>query len=129
MTDKKELNNEELEKVAGGTHQEDISALPTPPERHLDQHEARNYIGQVVYVIDDDNHFKWARGFLLSSCDVSTACGSEIIHTIDVRDFNYQVAIEDDDGRILKSPGVHKFCGDDTTLYLCNQEYFKQIYK
>jgi len=68
MSEKKELNNEELEKVNGGSWGDEMSEhLPSTHGAHIGMNYVKNHIGEKVYVVLDSNNTLFAWGTVFDS--------------------------------------------------------------
>lgn len=117
MTNKKELNEQELNEITGG-HQENTSYIKGKVGAHIGQHDAPNYIGRRVYVIDDDDPIDYAAGTLVNSYMDTSGCSDERKHVIDIDHINFWGSLFDDTDNCVHTLGMHTFSGDDVTLYL-----------
>lgn len=113
MSDKKILNEEELEEVSGG---KDMDAyLPANHGRHIGKYEAEGYIGQKVYVVRDIDRECYYWGTLVNSFEDKKLFCTERMHDIKVEGCNNYFST-------CKSFVGHKtsFSGDLWTLFLMN---------
>lgn len=90
MTDKKQLNEEQLNEVAGGSENKDkINRYLSEYSIRIDEGSLDNYVGQKVFFLNKGNtssHF-WIFGTLLSKviCE-SVGCGTQHRAKIDITD-------------------------------------------
>lgn len=114
----KQLNEKELEEINGGDgYQECIALLPSVPQKHIGMYEAKEYIGQMVYVLDDNHSSSWVLGELKNSVEESYHCYTTIMHYVYVDRMSSLSTLRD----AYNSPsglGMHKYSGDVVTLYL-----------
>jgi len=68
MSEKKELNQEQLEKVSGGSWGDEMSVhLPSTHGIHISQYEAENHKNEKVYAVMDAQPYNWLAGTLKDS--------------------------------------------------------------
>jgi len=105
MSEKKELNNEQLEKVTGGkSWAEQMSEyLPSNHGVHINQYEAENHKNEKVYAVRDGNPYNWFFGTLIDSYEGS----HDRFHVIYVEDMhgNYLFMHEYSIGQTLTLKG------------------------
>jgi len=86
MSDKKELNQEQLEKVSGGKDM--AKYLPSDHGIHIGMYAAEGHIGEDVYVVDDSNREIFCWGTLLDSYEEDVWGGSQRRHKVYVKGTN-----------------------------------------
>jgi len=111
MSEKKELNQEQLEKVTGGSWGDEMSEhLPSTHGPHIGMDYVKNYVGQKIYVVKDSNNRLFAWGTLVSS-------GTDRIGTL-----YHEITIEDmSSGELGFIKGnTEKIPADSYTVFLFN---------
>jgi len=111
MSEKKELNGEQLEKVNGGGWAEDMSIdLPSTHGAHINQYEAENHKGEKVYLVADNNPYCWLSGTLKDSYEGA----HDRYHKIEIDDLHGHFKNQYTKGQTVT------FTGDCNTLFLYN---------
>jgi len=110
---KKELNQEQLDKVSGGYDEWDVEHsqyLPANHGRHIGKDEARNFVGSDIYVVDDARPWLYCWGTLTSS--------NGSYHSVTIKgksDSKYDSWFEE---TTVEAGDNHSFRGSVHTLYL-----------
>jgi len=111
MSNKKELNQEQLEKVTGGSWgDERAEYLPSTHGIHISQYEAENHKGEKVYAVRDNNATSWLSGILKDSYEGS----HDRYHVIEVDELHGKLVNKYHKGVIATIKG------DCNTLFLYN---------
>lgn len=117
MTDKKQLNNNELEQVSGGTYEEYINVVYNtfPHGPLIDKYDVGLYKGKKVILNDHNRGLVWVMGIVIDSYERTVGCGTERTQVVNVTNAS---GIAHNMGATIGKE--YKVCGD---YYDCYELY------